>query len=751
MKKYIKNGIMAVVALLGLWSCANEDKANEQTATEGQASKVVLSLNSGGIATRAAVTHNDREKAIDVNNTFAVIFDYDSKNGKAYSLTKEGDDYTFEVPETGVYYLYVVANTLVVADGDTFADPTALMAKVETGNPGSADDNTATNFLMHSPKTLLDIDGKNDTEVSVTLTRAAARIDIEAFAGFTITNVDVTNRYVTSVFGRSTTPTAMETELSGAKQATKAYTGLTGDGITANKWEGAIYVYENLSDAVDEKTKVKVTGTNAESESFSVEGTFDNIKRNHAYKLVITNNEETPTFDKLKANILIAPWNPDETFVYTSLTDVDTPEFYVTTADYNEVTGGTVVGTETKNPTKARLSRTTAKDCYIRVVGKKVGSQIVCEDGADGITIDETETSNDGNGNIQQIFKITFDQLSKRSKTVLSIYNQLNEPNPLTFTIDGFDIGMNPLWWCGEYNVNQNLSSFDKQQNYNQGYMFTFTSLINSKFSYTKESTGTGSGYDGWKTFSTDPAKVAARTIDGVAWHLPTLQEFVSIIPTADELFNYNNTTSHSVDLFSTSTFKTANLSTPSISDIVNESKCVFGFDETTQAGLVSQSYWSEPLESNNLRYAIRFIGTEYCSAWRWHFINMGEGNTTARLEITSRLINKIPATDAQALANEMTKMKTDASYWSSDKLTENEGGVQRVFYATGHPASTSIEQHCVGSRYNGVRCLYWTATNSLPDGTRAYTLDTYRSNRWLFFYSEIISWAWPGRLFRDK
>lgn len=669
MNKYVRTGLVAAAVLLGFWSCANDNLANDQKSTSGRTNKVVLTLDNGK-QTRAAATQNDRETAIDVTKTFAVVFDYDSQNGKAYALTQSGTDYTFEVPEAGAYYLYVVANTTAISDGTTFADPSALLSTIESGNPGSADNNTATNFLMLSPKLLLDIDGKNDTEVAVTLTRAAARIDIEAFSDFTITSVELTNRYVTTKYGRTTTTTSMETALSDDKQATKIYSGLSGDGITANIWNGAIYTYENLSSADAEKTKVKVTGTNTAGESFSVEGTFDNIKRNHAYKLIITNNEEEPTFDKLKMNILVATWIPGETLQYTSLTDTDVPEFYVTTADYNELTGGTVSGTETKNPTMGRVSRKTAKSYTIRVVGKKVGSQIVCANGASGVTITEADPTDDGNGNILQTFTVTLNPSVSRTTTVLNIYNRLNEPNPLTFTIKSWEIGMNPLWYMANYYLAEDMESFDTNCGWGTNYMFDWATTMSMGY------TASSDQYDGYALPATP------KTIGGVAYHVPTCMEWLSVFPPKDSETLYNESF----------------IKTGSTNGVITEHPCTFGYsnetkysnssDNTVNTGIEYQSYWSNYIGWSTInvnddfyRYAIRFLGTDYCSVWRYKMT--GSVGSDRRWEISAILIDPIYPVDLTGCADKLSEiMSKDESFWNDN---ETKGAVKRITYLGGH------------------------------------------------------------------
>mgnify|MGYP006989031863 CR=1 FL=1 len=104
---------------------------------------------------------------------------------------------------------------------------------------------------------------------------------------------------------------------------------------------------------------------------------------------------------------------------------------------------------------------------------------------------------------------------------------------------------------------------------------------------------------------------------------------------------------------------------------IYSETACTFGYDNTTKysngtdntsnAGVSYTSYWSNI--TGGTRYAIRFIGTYYVSAWRYQIISDG---TKSRMVISSRLIDPIEESELSTMLS--TIQSTDES---SDSFKE--------------------------------------------------------------------------------
>jgi len=281
------------------------------------------------------------------------------------------------------------------------------------------------------------------------------------------------------------------------------------------------------------------------------------------------------------------------------------------------------------------------------------------------------------------------------------------------------DIKRNPLWYVAERNLNEDGTSFSTEDNTSQGYLWRWNSS-NGIFMTSLGITYNTTGYNGWYA--------VGKTIEGVAYHLPTQMEWLSIVPAN----NYTNS------IFG---------SYPSAGAVVTEVACTFGYNNDTKygsnpatpTGTAYQSYWSSYTNNSNIRYAIRFLGTDYCSVWKYQFVDIG--STSARLIISSKLINTISAGDNDALVAMMNTI-TDAGYdWSGL------GTVQRVFYACGYinqnngPAPGTYPN----SAHN--RGLYWSCT---PNGSNAFGLDFYTNNLDLITGGLVVN-AFSVRLFRDN
>lgn len=269
------------------------------------------------------------------------------------------------------------------------------------------------------------------------------------------------------------------------------------------------------------------------------------------------------------------------------------------------------------------------------------------------------------------------------------------------------DIKKNPLWYVAEYNLAGD-NSFSKTMSTSQGYLFTWSNAMDRGYTYST------SVYDGWAVPSTP--KTVVNETDGVTWHIPTHREFLSIIP-----FEGLGITGTGRGVFNNS-----DLQPGTTAGAISEPGCTFGYnndtkyynktDNTNTSGISYDSYWSSYVASSNVRYAIRFLGTPYCSVWRYRLLNYNTEN--ARLEISARLINEIESSATVALGNLMTEIMNkddssspsyDAHYWDEDV---DNGIVQRVFYACGFNYNTSAAVAAPGSN-SGSTGWYWSTTSA--------------------------------------
>ena len=211
------------------------------------------------------------------------------------------------------------------------------------------------------------------------------------------------------------------------------------------------------------------------------------------------------------------------------------------------------------------------------------------------------------------------------------------------------DKRLNPLWYVAENNV----------KSYNRT-----TKVV------TLESDPTAAGsaqcynwYDAMGYFSKTGTSYdtywAGDITDGTTgfkYHLPTLKEWYSVLPVSDEVFN-------NTDFL------------PSGGLVGSAPACSFGYNDDTKAGIGDWSYWST-YTTANVRYALRFLGTPYCSAWKYEF-----NASTHVMTITAKLIDYLDKNDA-TLGTKLAAYMNDASFWTS--LNEDEGALKRQFYAAG-------------------------------------------------------------------
>ena len=297
---------------------------------------------------------------------------------------------------------------------------------------------------------------------------------------------------------------------------------------------------------------------------------------------------------------------------------------------------------------------------------------------------------------------------------------------------------LNPLWYVAEYNLKAD-GTFDKTESTSQGYLFQWDmgtySAMGSGFAAT---TGSTYGYDGY--LLPNPAKTVSNGEIGVTWHLPTVKEWFSIVPVV-----YSSSTNYK-HIFGTSLAALT---------VVEDQPCTFGYsndtkysnkmDNTSNEGVVYKSYWSTYSAGSNLRYAIRFIGTEYCSVWKYQILDYN--TTSSRLVISSRLITPIAASNVTALSDMMTTITQNTFDWSEN---ENIGAIQREFYFVGFASSS--EGNAPGTA-SGKRGLFWASLGSSTNSNWAWNMTIGNTTDYFCMRvdSEGRSNGRPIRLFRDN
>ena len=297
---------------------------------------------------------------------------------------------------------------------------------------------------------------------------------------------------------------------------------------------------------------------------------------------------------------------------------------------------------------------------------------------------------------------------------------------------------LNPLWYVAEYNINSDLT-FNTTESTSQGYLFQWDTgtypAMSLGFTAT---TGDPNGYDGY--LLPNPAKTVSNGEKGATWHLPTVMEWYSIVPVV-----YTSNTSYK-HIFG---------NTLAAGTVVEDEPCTFGYSNATKysngtdnegnVGIVYKSYWSTYSSGSNLRYAIRFLGTDYCSVWKYQYFDYN--TTSARLVISSRLIPPIAASNVTALSAMMTTIMQNTYNWSEN---ESIGAIQREFYMAGYAAGS--EGNAPGTS-GGQRGLFWATLGSSTNSSWAWNMTFGNGVDYLCMRvdSEGRSNGRPVRLFRDN
>lgn len=241
------------------------------------------------------------------------------------------------------------------------------------------------------------------------------------------------------------------------------------------------------------------------------------------------------------------------------------------------------------------------------------------------------------------------------------------------------DVWKNPLWYVAEYNMTnaQNAATLTMASTDNAGYYYTWADAV-STFS---ASTASYNGYKkGNKTIS---------GISGKTWHLPTKGEYWSIVP-----FGYNPFPDGIYD---------ENMNFYNL--YPNSYRCYWGCDyDTKTTGVLDHNFFHKV--SGSEIQGIRFLGTPYCSAWKYVF-------TGTTLIVSATMIDTV--NDDALSARLWYEQNFPSVYFGNDA---SKGAVQRRFYARG--ANISGSNASANDGNVGVTARYWAATETnSTTGTR--------------------------------
>ena len=273
---------------------------------------------------------------------------------------------------------------------------------------------------------------------------------------------------------------------------------------------------------------------------------------------------------------------------------------------------------------------------------------------------------------------------------------------------------MNPLYYVAENNVKSYNSSTKVVT------LETNPAAAGSSYCY---SWATAMSYFAKQTTSYDEYWGGSTITDGSSnfkYHLPCLKELFSVLSTAE----YN--------VFSSSYQSNGGL-------VSSAQTCIFGYSNETKTGIPDWSYWSK-YTTANVRYAIRYLGTPYCSVWKYQF------NTSTKVfVVTAKLIDRIETSDASALSAKLTEIMSSGYNWTT--LDEDEGAMKRQFYSVGYRNNGgSGGNGTADTSVNSYGC-YWTATQASAENARSFR-----------FYSEFLAcgnnikvYGFSVRLFRSE
>ena len=253
-----------------------------------------------------------------------------------------------------------------------------------------------------------------------------------------------------------------------------------------------------------------------------------------------------------------------------------------------------------------------------------------------------------------------------------------NTRYPYNLDITYRDVRKNPLWYVAEYNVNYDGSStYSWATTPDEGYYFSWSDAM--KAFTTRRNASSATPVSISEYYGCSGCKFAG-------WHLPSQAEWWSISPGGDL------TNIWTFDSEGTGTYKASNQTV------------VFGYNSETQEGIPEASYWKK-ISSNEL-HALRFIGSDYCSAWKYVWdVNNG-------MTVYATLVDKIE-NNSEAASSWYTNRWNSVYFGNNYSI----GAVSRTFGKSGFSGTGSGTTG--GSLPNSV--YHWTTTSQ--NANDAYVL----------------------------
>lgn len=266
--------------------------------------------------------------------------------------------------------------------------------------------------------------------------------------------------------------------------------------------------------------------------------------------------------------------------------------------------------------------------------------------------------------------------------------------------VSKIDVRLNPLYYVAEKDVESISAGTPKVVTFDSGEpndLTGKTQFLWSSEAMTNFANGTSS-YDTYWDASTITDASGSFT-----YHLPCLKEWNAVIP-AD--FTGIDDSNKNPNIFGNKFYKDGGCAINNTTSWPNI-KCMFGYDATTKAGITDNSYWNAYTAGTDVRYAIRFLGTDHCSVWKYQTKDNGsfQGTNQYVLVVTAKIIDKLEKTDASLEAKLNEYIAKDDDWW--DYNNENAGAVQRKFYTLGfyHHSNPTVRKD-FNTGY------YWSTTN---------------------------------------
>lgn len=239
---------------------------------------------------------------------------------------------------------------------------------------------------------------------------------------------------------------------------------------------------------------------------------------------------------------------------------------------------------------------------------------------------------------------------------------EANTRYPYDLDLVYLDVRLNPLWYVAEYNVNYDgSSSYSWASTLDEGYYFSWNDAQKAFTTAGNAAAATPASISGY--YGDSGSKFAG-------WHLPTLTEWLSIVPgNQANIWEFDT---------GSGTYKATNTTVS------------FGYNKDTQAGMAEASYWKRA--SSTEMHALRYLGTPYCSAWRYVWANN-------MLTIYATLVGNVSASAAAASA--WYTANWSGVFWGNNAAA---GAVQRSLYLSGcitsGSGSTGVVEHDLNGRY---------------------------------------------------